>query len=789
MEYDLISAKERIEESENHLRNILELSNLSMAIIAFDGTIEFINQQAIKTFGYLHEDIPNMDCWWNLAYPDESYRKQTIEQFTSAVNKAIVEKSEIERREYCPTCKDGTVKTIIIFGVIVNGKIFVMFEDISERKNAELELIKSKDKIEESEEKFRSAFQYAAYGIVLVDIDGRFIRVNDSMCKMLGYNEQEFLEKTFSEITYSDDINIGLNYTKELIQGKRKYFWLEKRYLHKNGNIIWGLVSASAIFVKDKGVSYLVVQIQDITEQKRINDALITSESRLQFISRLTSDYIFELDVDESGKTEMTFVSENFNKITGGTINDIKTPERLFKILHPDDANELSRLVKIIISTGSAEELECRSFIKGNEMRWVSISAKAKIDEKTKKVIAVVGTVKDITERKMAEEQIMNALKKAEESDKLKSAFLANMSHELRTPINGIIGFSNLLLKPDNTLEKKEKYVSQINASTSMLLRLIEDIIDIAKIESGSLTIEKSPCKVSDILNELYVHYQLELKARSKEHIQLVYTPFKDLSLTVVTDPFRLRQVLLNLLSNAVKFTSQGKIEYGFTLENNEIIFYVKDTGIGIKQEYLKQIFERFAQLELSLSRKFGGTGLGLTISKNIIELLGGKIWVESEWERGSSFYFKIPADIIPATNEIVENLIFNPFEYQWGKFTILVAEDDDLNYMFIEEMLVDTKIKLVRAKNGLEAIDIIKSNPEIVLVLMDIQMPFMDGYQSTKMILSIKPHLPIIAQTAFALASEKEMSFKAGCIDYISKPIDLEELLLKIKKYLPVKF
>jgi PAS domain S-box-containing protein len=517
------NAEEALIKSENHLRNILELSNLAMAIISFDGTIEFINKQAVKTFGYLHEEIPNMDSWWNLAYPEEKYRKQTIEQFMGLVNKAIVENCEIERREYYPTCKDGIIKTMIIFGVVVENKIFVMFDDISERKEAELELIKTKEK--------------------------------------------------------------------------------------------------------------------------------------------------------------------------------------------------------------------------------------------------------------------------AEESDMLKSAFLSNMSHELRTPINGIIGFSNLLLKPDNTLEKKEKYVSQINASTSMLLRLIEDIIDIAKIESGSLTIEKAPCRPFDILKELFTLYQQELKARNKENIQLVFNKYSDSNFTIVTDPFRLRQVLLNLLSNAVKFTSQGKIEYGFSLENNELLFYVKDTGIGIKQENIKLIFERFAQLELSLSRKFGGTGLGLTISKNIVEHLGGKIWVESDLEKGSSFFFNIPAEIIPATENVLENVIFNPNQYQWGKFTVLVAEDDDLNFMFIEEMLSETKIKLIRAKNGLEAIDAVKNNSEIELVLMDIQMPFMDGYQSTREILLIKPHLPIIAQTAFALASEKELSFKAGCIDYISKPLDMEELLIKIKKYLPVKF
>ena len=246
--------------------------------------------------------------------------------------------------------------------------------------------------------------------------------------------------------------------------------------------------------------------------------------------------------------------------------------------------------------------------------------------------------------------------------------------------------------------------------------------------------------------------------------------------------------MLLNLLSNAVKFTNEGKIEYGFSVNNAEILFYVKDTGIGIKPEDTLRIFERFTQLELSLSRKFGGTGLGLTISKNIIKFLGGNIWVESELEKGSSFFFTIPADIIPPVHKVEQTIALNQSDYQWGAFTILVAEDDDLNFMFIEEMLAETKIKLLRARSGIEAVDMVTNNPDIVLVLMDISMPQMDGYESTKLILSVKPHLPVIAQTAFALAGEKEMSLKAGCKDYISKPVNLEELILKIKKYLPIQ-
>jgi CheY-like chemotaxis protein len=286
------------------------------------------------------------------------------------------------------------------------------------------------------------------------------------------------------------------------------------------------------------------------------------------------------------------------------------------------------------------------------------------------------------------------------------------------------------------------------------------------------------------LLEELFQYYKQELKVRNKENVLMVYNKYSDEELTIHTDPFRLRQVLTNLISNAVKFTDMGKIEFGFTIVDGNLLFSVKDTGIGISEEYLQQVFERFTQVDVSHSRKFGGTGLGLTISRNIIELLNGKIWVESELNKGSSFYFTIPADIIEEQVDEQTDKSSEKLEFYWENKTILVAEDDDFNFMFIEEMLIPCGIKIIRAKNGKEAVDLVFKIPEISLVLMDIQMPVMDGYESTRLIKRLKPELPVIAQTAYALATEREMSFRAGCVDYITKPLDQQKLLLKINKF-----
>lgn len=373
--------------------------------------------------------------------------------------------------------------------------------------------------------------------------------------------------------------------------------------------------------------------------------------------------------------------------------------------------------------------------------------------------------------------------KKAVQSDKLKSAFLANMSHEIRTPMNAILGFSQLL---EGEVSKTDKsfYISTIRENSQSLLRLIEDIIDISKIEAGQVDIKKSEVNLTRMLEEMKGTFIQLLSKDSGRKVELICeNPSPDL--VVRTDGDRLRQILTNLLHNALKFTERGEIRFGYHIEAPYIRFYVSDTGPGIKKEYLNEVFDRFRKLESEESHKIHrGAGIGLSISKNLAELLGGKLWVESHWGKGSTFYFTTLYE--PAEPVIHPGAPESPvFNKPQARRKILVAEDEITNYQFLESMLKGLDFQLMRAKNGKEAVDLFRNNPGLDLVLMDIRMPIMDGLEATRIIRSLDNQIPIIAQTAMAMEGDREKSIQAGCNDYISKPIIIQEFLELIWKYL----
>ncbi len=372
----------------------------------------------------------------------------------------------------------------------------------------------------------------------------------------------------------------------------------------------------------------------------------------------------------------------------------------------------------------------------------------------------------------------------AEESDKLKSAFLANMSHELRTPMNAIIAFTNFLRDDRLPKRKKNEYINHIHSAGESLLRLIDDIIDSAKIEAKQLTISKRPTNITRLLSNIYkVHREIKHKGKS---VKLVLNCDQEHFVIINTDEMRLKQVINNLLENAFKYTLEGQIEFGFMIKTGGLEFFISDTGIGIPKDKLKTIFERFSRVEYSLDKTFGGTGLGLAISKDLVHLLGGKIGVESEEGTGSIFSFFIPADPIekiPAIQENSVGKVTKSTEYNWSDKTILIAEDEELNFKVLDSLLSKTKVSILRASDGEEAIEQCRGN-KIDLVLMDIQMPKKDGYEATFEIKKMYPYIPVIAQTSFAMGGEKEKCLEAGCDDYLSKPLDINELKLKIAKY-----
>lgn len=403
-------------------------------------------------------------------------------------------------------------------------------------------------------------------------------------------------------------------------------------------------------------------------------------------------------------------------------------------------------------------------------------------------VLGIVGICHDITERYKTEIDLTLAKDKAEESDRLKSSFLANMSHEIRTPMNAIIGFSDLLVDSDTDINEREELVSHINNNCNTLLHLIDDIIDLAKIEANELSVALRDTNVNAIIQELYGTYSETRKRINKSHISLnLHEDLMRESLLIKTDPFRLKQILTNLIDNAFKFTEIGSIEFGYQLQKSEnyIEFYVKDTGIGIPKSKFDEIFQRFSKLETDKTRLYRGTGLGLTITKNLVERLGGKIWLNSEINKGSIFYFNLPiTSSIENYNQITNNL--EPVSTDnWDGKTILIAEDEESNYKYLEMVLKNKGLNLLRAENGFEAIEICKGKTNIDLILMDIKMPGMNGLEATTQIKKLKPKIPIIIQTAHAMHNDEKISHEAGCDDYISKPIKKERLILLIDRWI----
>ncbi len=404
--------------------------------------------------------------------------------------------------------------------------------------------------------------------------------------------------------------------------------------------------------------------------------------------------------------------------------------------------------------------------------------------QKIKNSDDVVVAFFDMTHWKQLEKNLESSKQRAENSDRMKTVFLANMSHEIRTPMNAIIGFAELLSLSNPTNAEKDEYLNLIKKSSNDLLHIIEDVIDVAKIESRQLSFIPKDVYISELFYELKSIYTDVLEKQDKlDNVKIIlFIPENEKRLKVRVDPKRLKQIISNLISNAIKFTDKGKIEIGYKLSENRIIyFFVKDTGIGIPYNMQKKVFDRFVQVEEVIEKNTSGTGLGLTISRNIVQLQGGNIWLSSTPGKGSNFFF-----YLPYIKPVIENTVKQPLpslpksdiSIELMGYVMLIAEDDETNFFYLRESLKRTKIKILRAKTGLEAINIVENTDQIDIILMDIKMPEVNGIEATRYIKHIRPDIPIIAQTAFAMDNDKQSCLNAGCSDYISKPLKINTLL-----------
>jgi len=378
--------------------------------------------------------------------------------------------------------------------------------------------------------------------------------------------------------------------------------------------------------------------------------------------------------------------------------------------------------------------------------------------------------------------ELIEAKEKAEESDRLKSAFLANMSHEIRTPMNGILGFADLLKEQEITVEDQQEYINIIKNSGVRMLNILNDIIDISKIESGMMEVDIKESNINEQIEYIYTFFKPEVKDKGMQLSYINSLPSKEA--IIKTDREKIFAIITNLVKNAIKYSEKGSIEFGYNKKGEYLEFFVKDTGIGIAKGIQKSIFDRFVQADFADQQTIQGAGLGLSITKAYVEMLGGEIWVESEEGKGSTFYFTIPYNTVPQEIIAIKNVVsWDKEDSQIKKLKILIAEDDPTSEKLITKMVEKYCKEDLHVRTGVEAIAACRNNPDIDLVLIDIQMQGMDGYEATRQIRQFNKDVIIIAQTAFGLIGDKEKSIAAGCNDYISKPISkvlLTELINK---------
>jgi two-component system, chemotaxis family, CheB/CheR fusion protein len=525
---------------------------------------------------------------------------------------------------------------------------------------------------------------------------------------------------------------------------------------------------------------YFAVIISDITRQKKNELNLRASEEKFRELAENIQEIYWLWAGDK-----LLYVSPAYEKIWGCPVRALyENPDSFTDHIHPDDKESFLLKYRNFEISGHFDE-EYRILRPDGQIRWIWARYFPVMNEKGV-MYRYAGVAQDITARKEAERELIIARDKARESDKLKSAFLANMSHEIRTPMNGILGLAQFLKDASLDQTERDSYIDIINESGKLLMNIINDIIDIAKIESGQINLSLSDCHVDEILGNLLTLYKARAGGDGKAALEISFEKKAQHDLIILTDGFRLQQVLVNLIGNAYKYTERGFIRFGYEIRGEEIEFYVSDSGIGIPEEKHQHIFERFTQVDYSSTRLYGGTGLGLAICKGLLELLGGSIWLKSAPGAGSEFRFKIPyrkSEHSASHTRSAEPEAAPVFD--WKEHTALVAEDDDINYKVLEIFLRKTGISLVRVKNGNDAVEYFSSSKSAALVLMDIQLPGMDGYTATRKIKKMLPDMPVIIQTAHALVEERKRCMEAGADDFITKPVEAPALLKAMAAFL----
>ena len=640
--------------------------------------------------------------------------------------------------------------------VIMNGEAFIIGvgSDITERKRAE------EDALKNSEDRFRRLFEGNASVMLVLDDKGNIVDANPTAAEFYGWPIEELCKMHVGNISMKSPDKIKSDLVTFRTSKLNRF-----QITHKRADGSTREVEVVNNTIEIEGKIFFYCAINDISEFK------LTENQLKKLSAAVEQSPAVVVITDPQGDIE--YVNPMFTQLTGYSREEVmgKNPRILQSGLIASEVYE--DLWRTILS-GGIWRGEFQNRKKNGELFWETAVISAILSDGV--VRNLVAVKEDVTEQKQYLNELIAAKEKAEESDRLKSAFLANISHEIRTPMNGILGFSELLKEPHLSGEEQSGYIDLIQQSGERMLNLINDLIDISRIEAGETIVQISDTKVNRLLHELNDFFRPDA---DKKGLQLNFaTGLSDNKSIIETDSSKLNQILTNLVQNALKFTSSGGIDVGYTKKDRFLEFYVIDSGIGIPVEMKEKIFDRFHQVDNSLTRHHEGSGLGLSISQAYVTMMGGTIRVESVEGRGSAFFFTLPYN--PPSSSTIE--LSAPVTRERAAsepaVTILIAEDDRVCSLVLQMYLRSDNVTILSAVNGHEAVELVKEHPEINLVLIDIKMPVINGFDATRLIKKLRPELPVIAQTAFTSKEDRKKAEKAGCDCVILKPIKKNELL-----------
>jgi PAS domain S-box-containing protein len=761
-------SEEALKESQNLFQTLSQVSPVGIFRTKPDGYTTYVNPKWLELSGLPSDEAIGFG-WLKAVHPEdrkliEARWKSDVQSRTSSI------------AEYRFLRSDGS--SVWVMGNAVPEWIdnevvgyIGTITDITERKLTE-------EALAESETKYRQMVTQSPDGIFVIDLSGMFISVNRAICDKLKYTEEELLSMKIWSIIPENYHSFHRLRLRSIIEGNTPKVNAEYEVKGKDGKI-HSIEVLSAPYYKGKKLVGFQGIARDITERKLAEKSLRESEERHRSIFENVQDLFYETSIDGT----ILEVSPSIRFLSKG---QYQREELIGKSIFDfySDPQERMAFISQITEHGAISDFEITLVNKDGTRIPCSLSSKIFFDPQGRPS-KIIGSVRDITDRKNVSEALRLAKEKAEASDKLKTTFLNNISHEVRTPLNGILGFAEIISKISLSEDEKRESLAMLYESSDRLLNTITSYMDISLLTSGNFTVHKKDFNPGQVLKRIFENYNTICSNRNLELILDI--PVKSENILINSDPEIFQKVLNHLLNNAVKFTEKGSIRLGFSILENEIEFFVKDSGIGIRKESMENIFNRFEKEDRGPSRLSEGSGLGLSISKGMVDMIGGKMHVDSEIGVGSCFSIRIPYQ----NKEGASVPLTQPVEHRKStrKPSILLAEDDETNSYFLKALLArEMDANVLHASNGREAIELFKANPDIELVLMDMKMPEVNGFEATRQIKLIRNEVPVIAITAYAMSGDEERVMAAGCDGYLSKPITKRSLLQKMAEFIEIK-